>query len=246
VLTAEESTEVAEEDEDHRPLGPVVPETASLPRGVGKLQVSQALEVHRRTLWDNGDMTQTQQTKAQPKSFRRMDESTAEQWAVIGKESFENQDRVAERVLGMLRSLSEITDGFAVDQLTHCLQTATRAERAGADDEVVVASLCHDVGKAVSVPNHPRIAAEILRPYVRDDVHWMIEVHQDFQGRHYYHHFGGDPNAREQYKGHPSYELAERFADEWDQAAFDPDYDTLPLEHFEPRLRELFANPKSL
>jgi predicted HD phosphohydrolase len=244
VLTAEESTEVAEEDEDHRTVGPEVPEPAWLPGGVGKLQVSQVLEIHRRTLWDNGDMTQTQQTP--PQSFRRMDESTAEQWAVIGKDSFENQDRVAERVLAMLRSLSEITDGFAVDQLTHCLQTATRAERAGADDEVVVASLCHDVGKAVSVPNHPRIAAEILRPYVRDEVHWMIEVHQDFQGRHYYHHFGGDPNAREQYNGHPSYELAERFADEWDQAAFDPDYDTLPLEHFESRLRKVFANPKSL
>jgi predicted HD phosphohydrolase len=241
VLTAEQSTEVAQEHEDHRTLGPEVPEPAWPPGRVRKLQVSQVREVHRRTLWDNGGMTQTQ-----PKSFRRMDESTAEQWAVIGTESFKNQDRVAERVLAMLQSLSEITDGFAVDQLTHCLQTATRAERAGADDEVVIASLCHDVGKAVSVPNHPRIAAEILRPYVRDEVHWMIEVHQDFQGRHYYHHFGGDPNAREQYKGQPSYELAERFADEWDQAAFDPDYDTLPLEHFEPRLRKLFANPKSL
>jgi predicted HD phosphohydrolase len=190
-------------------------------------------------------MTQTH-AQTGTKSFRRMDESTADQWAVIGTESFKNQGRVADRVLAMLESLGDITDGFAVDQLTHCLQTATRAERAGADDEVVIASLCHDIGKAVSVPNHPRIAAEILKPYVRDDVYWMILVHQDFQGRHYYHHFGGDPNAREQYKGHPAYELAERFADEWDQAAFDPDYDTLPLEHFEPRLRELFATPKTL
>ncbi|HZQ86651.1 MAG TPA: HD domain-containing protein, partial [Acidimicrobiales bacterium] len=107
-------------------------------------------------------------------SFTRMDESTAEQWAVIGAETFKNQDRVAERVLGMLRSLDEITDGFATDQLTHCLQTATLAERAGADDEVVVAALCHDVGKAISVPNHPRIAAEILKPYVRDEVYKMI------------------------------------------------------------------------
>jgi predicted HD phosphohydrolase len=246
VLAAEESAEMAEEDEDHRALGPEVPEPARFPGRVGKLQVSQFREIHCRTLWDNGDMTQTQDPEKQTKSFRRMDESTAEQWAVIGTESFKNQGRVADRVLGMLRSLADITDGFAVDQLEHCLQTATRAERAGADDEVVIASLCHDVGKAVSVPNHPRIAAEILKPYVRDDVYWMILVHQDFQGRHYYHHFGGDPNARDQYKGHPAYELAERFADEWDQAAFDPDYDTLPLEHFEPRLRELFGNPKSL
>ena len=180
-------------------------------------------------------------------SFTRMDESTAEEWAVIGVETAQNQGRVAERVLGMLRSLAEITDGFATDPLTHCLQTATLAERAEADDEVVVAALCHDIGKAVSVPNHPRIAAEILRPYVRDEVYKMILVHQDFQGRHYYHHFGGDPDAREKHRAEltaDEFALAERFADEWDQIAFDPDYDTLPLEHFEPRVRELFGSAK--
>ncbi len=188
-------------------------------------------------------MTQTR-TGSEAPTFTRMDESTAEQWATIGVETSKNQPRVAERVLEMLRSLSEITDGFAVDQLTHCLQTATRAERAGADDEVVVAGLCHDVGKVVSVFNHPAIAAEILRPYVRPEVYWMILVHQDFQGRHYYHHFGGDPNSRDQYRDHPSFELAQQFADEWDQRAFDRDYDTLPLEHFEARVREVFAAPR--
>ena len=185
-------------------------------------------------------MTQTTQT------FTRMDESTPDQWAVIGAETMQHQGRVADRVLEMLRSLAEITDGFATDQLTHCLQTATLAERAGADDEVVIAALCHDIGKAVSVPNHPGIAAEILKPYVRDDVYWMIKAHQDFQGRHYYAHFGGDPDAREQYRGEEWFALTERFADEWDQVAFDPDYDTLPLEHFEPRLRTLFSTPKIL
>ena len=179
-------------------------------------------------------------------TFTRMDESTAEQWAVIGRETFAHQDRVAERVLAMLRSLAEITDGFAVDQLTHSLQTASRAERAGADDELVVASLCHDIGKAVSVPNHPVIGAEILKPYVRDEVYQVIRAHQDFQGRHYYRHFGGDPDARDQYEGQAWFELAARFADDWDQVAFDPGYDTLPLEHFEGRLRAVFGNPTSL
>jgi predicted HD phosphohydrolase len=181
-----------------------------------------------------------------PATFTRMDESTAEQWAVIGQQTFEHQDRVAERVLAMVRSLADITDGFAVDQLTHCLQTAALAEQAGADDELVVASLCHDIGKAVSVSNHPAIAAEILQPYVSDDVCQMIRVHQDFQGRHYYAHFGGDPDAREQYRGAPWFAIAERFADDWDQIAFDPDFDTPPLEHFEGRVREVFARPKSI
>ena len=176
-----------------------------------------------------------------------MDESTAEQWGVIGVETAKNQSRVADRVLGMLESLADITDGFATDQLTHCLQTATRAERDGADYEVVVASLCHDIGKAISVPNHPAIAAEILKPYVRTEVYDMIRVHQDFQGRHYYAHFGGDPEARMKHRDDlddETWGLSERFADDWDQTSFDPDYDTLPLEHFEPMVREVFAQAR--
>ena len=170
-----------------------------------------------------------------------MDLSTPEQWAVIGKETFEHQDRAAERALGMLRSLAEIIDGFAVDQPTHSLQTATLADQAGADEEMVFASLLHDIGKAVSVPNHPEIAAAIIRPYVRPDVYEVIRAHQDFQGRHYYQHFGGDPNARDRYEGAPWFALAAQFADDWDQIAFDPDYDTRPLEHFEPLVRQQMA-----
>jgi len=179
-------------------------------------------------------------------TFTRMDESTAEQWAVIGAETSKNQGRVADNMLDMLRSLESVTDGFATNQLIHSLQTATRAERAGADDELVFASLVHDIGKAVSVPNHPAIAAEMIRPYVRDDVYRMIKYHQDFQGRHYYAHFGADPNARDQYRGESFFELTEQFADEWDQTSFDPDYDTLPLEHFEPLVREVTARAKLL
>ena len=175
--------------------------------------------------------------------FTRMDASTREEWMNIATITTANQPRVAQSVLAMLRSLSNITDGFAVDQLTHCLQTAARAEAAGADEEIIVAALLHDVGKAISVANHPRIAAEILRPYVRDEVVWMIEVHQDFQGRHYYEHLGLDPTAREQYEGHENYELAERFADDWDQTSFDPNGPIPPLEHFEPMVLRVFAAP---
>src|SRR3954466_6028319 len=177
-------------------------------------------------------------------TFTRMDESTSDQWGQIFTESAKSQMQQGEAILGMLRSLSTKVDGFAVDQLTHCLQTATLAERAGADKEMVVASLCHDIGKVASVPNHGAIAAEILKPYVREDVYLAIKHHQDFQGRHYYHHFGGDPNARDQYEGEPWFDLAAQFADEWDQIAFDPDYDTAPLEHFEPLVRARCAKPK--
>ena len=149
--------------------------------------------------------------------------------------------RVPERMMRLLRSMDELHQGFAVSQLQHCLQTATRAERDGADDDMIVASLCHDVGKTFSNMNHPAIAAEMLRPWVHDDAYWVVMYHQDFQGRHYYGRIGMDPEMRRQHLGHPSYELAERFADVWDQTAFDPEYDTLPLEHFEPLVRQVFS-----
>jgi len=179
-------------------------------------------------------------------SFTRMDQSTAEQWAVIGAETMKNQPRVAEEVLGMLRRLEGITDGFNANQLVHSLQTATMAEQAGADTELIVASLCHDIGKLISVFNHPAIAAEMIKPYVRDDVYHVIRVHQDFQGRHYYEHFGKSPNERDQYRDEPWFSMAEQFADDWDQQAFDPDGETYPLEHFEPLVRKLTEMPRFL
>lgn len=158
----------------------------------------------------------------------------------------ESQPRVAEQIMTMLQSLSNITDGFSVDQLAHSLQTATRAERDGATEEIVLASLCHDIGKVISVLNHPRIASEILRPYVSDDIRAMIEAHQDFQGRHYYGHLGMNPDARDQYRDCSWYAIAEQFADEWDQLSFDPDYPTETLDHFQPLVSDFFTNPRSL
>jgi len=150
---------------------------------------------------------------------------------------------VADRVLALLRSMGELHQGFAVSQLDHCLQTATRAERDGADDDMIVAALCHDIGKTFSNMNHPAIAAEMLRPWVSDEAYWVVKYHQDFQGRHYYGRIGLDPEMRRRHLGHAYYESAERFADAWDQTAFDSDYPTEPLEHFEPLVRTVFARP---
>ena len=177
-------------------------------------------------------------------SFRAMKDGTREDYELLDGSERAFALGQPERVLWLLESLGELVNGFAVDQLTHVLQTAARAEADGADDELVVAALCHDVGKAISMADHPAIAAAILRPYVRPEVHWAVVVHQDFQGAHYYQHFGLDPAAREQYRDHPSFELAARFADDWDQLAFDPDYPTPPLSHFEDRVRTVFAQAR--
>ena len=177
-------------------------------------------------------------------TFTRMDSSTVDDWMAIAQESVPYQERVADRVLAMLRQLESLTAGFGVDQLVHARQTATLAQRAGAPDDLVVGALCHDMGKVISIANHPAIAAEILRPYVSEETYRIVLTHQDFQGRHYYSLLGKDPEARAQYAGEPWYAVAERFTDEWDQAAFDPGYDTLPLEHFEPLVRKVFGEVK--
>src|ERR1700722_6174707 len=175
-----------------------------------------------------------------------MDGSTREQWSEIIERTIEAQPRVARQILAMVKGLSDISDGFSVDQMQHALQTATRAERDGADEQVIVASLLHDVGKLISVPNHPKIAAEILKPYVRHEVYCMVSFHQDFQGRYYYEHLGMDPNLREQHRDEPWYDLAERFADQYDQKAFDPQYHAESLEHFEPMVVNVFAQAHSI
>lgn len=173
----------------------------------------------------------------------RMDQFTEADWRQIAAEEPDRQF-TADAVLELLRSLAPIFEGFAVDQLTHACQTATRAERAGADVEMVVAALCHDIGKAISDANHCAISAEVLRPYVSNDTYEVVRWHQDFQLRHYAHIFGGDPERRERHRDAPWFALAEQFTDEWDQTSFDPGYDTLPLEHFEPVVRRVFAQPR--
>ena len=177
--------------------------------------------------------------------FTRMDQGQVADWMAIGQAVNRRQSTMPQIVLGMLAQLEEQVDGFAVDQLQHGLQTATRAERAGASEEMIVAALCHDIGKVISNENHPAIAAEILKPYVSTETYEIIRTHQDFQGRHYYALMGRDPEERRRYEAEPWYEMATRFTDEWDQTSFDPDYDSFPLAHFEPMLHRVFARPRS-
>ena len=118
--------------------------------------------------------------------FTRMDEGKVEDWMAIGTQVSLRQSTMPATIKSMLAQLEQQVDGFAVNQLVHGLQTATRAERAGASEELIVAALCHDIGKVISVENHPAIGAEILKPYVSHETYQIIRTHQDFQGRHYY------------------------------------------------------------
>jgi predicted HD phosphohydrolase len=173
--------------------------------------------------------------------FTRMDESTREQWGFIAEETMKQQQNVPGEILGMLRRLEGLYAGFGVDQLHHVLQTATMARRANASDEIVLCALCHDMGKVISIANHGEIAASILKKVVSPEAYQVVRTHQDFQGRHYYEHFGQPSNLRDQYRAEPWFALAEQFTDEWDQAAFDPKYKVLPLAEFEPLVQQFFG-----
>lgn len=177
----------------------------------------------------------------QRQHFTRMDESDREQWSFIYEETVKVQSQVPQQIMQMLRSLGDVYVGFGVSQLHHALQTATMARRDNASDELVLAALCHDIGKAISIPNHAEIAASILRKYVSDDTYQIILTHQDFQGKHYYEYFGQPGTLREQYKDKPWYAAAETFTDAWDQAAFDPKYKVLPLSEFAPLVEQFFG-----
>jgi predicted HD phosphohydrolase len=178
---------------------------------------------------------------ASPVPFKRMDESTQEQWMHILTETVAHQENVPREIMRMLKSLERIYGGFGVSQLHHALQTATLAKRANASDEIVLAALCHDLGKAISIAGHGPISAAILQPYVSADTYHIVRTHQDFQGRHYYGHFDMPTDLREQYRNEPWFAAAQQFTDEWDQIAFDPAYDVLPLEEFEPLVKQFFG-----
>jgi predicted HD phosphohydrolase len=147
-------------------------------------------------------------------------------------------------VIAHLRLLDGDFGGFPVDRLTHSLQTATRAYRADRDDGYVACALLHDIGDTLGSYNHPDIAAAIVKPFVTDELHWMVEKHGIFQGYYFFHFLGLDRNLRDQFAGHPFYDLTAEFCTDFDQPAFDPAYPTMSLEEFTPLLQQFFSAPK--
>jgi predicted HD phosphohydrolase len=173
-----------------------------------------------------------------------MERSTAVDWATIASSFVPFAKKLPDRILAHLRLLDGDYGGFAVDRLTHSLQTATLAHQAGEDEEYVVCALLHDVGDTLGSFNHADIAAAILKPFVSEANHWMVEKHGIFQGYFFFHHIGLDRNLREQFRGHPWFERTALFCEKYDGPAFDPKLGAMPLEAFEPMLRRLFAAPR--
>ena len=151
--------------------------------------------------------------------------------------------RRAEQVLALLASLGNVCDGGEISELDHALQVASRAERSGADDDVILAALLHDIGKVFGDAGHHAVSAEVLAPHVRPDVVHVVRHHGAFTARHWGEIGDGDSDPRDDFVNEPWFELACQFVDDWDMQSFDPTYDSQPLEHFEPLVTRLITGP---
>ena len=177
-------------------------------------------------------------------NFVRMQDSTREDWQAIGGEFMHFAQGLPDRVVAHLKLLEGDYGGFPVDRYTHSLQTATRALRDGRDEEYVACALLHDIGDTLGSFNHPDIAAAILQPFVGEANHWMVQHHGIFQGHYFFHHIGLDRDLRDRFREHPHYERTAEFCELYDNPAFDPKGETLPIGEFEPMLRRLMREPR--
>lgn len=175
-------------------------------------------------------------------SFTQMKDGTKDDYLLLLELEKPHIAMTADRLLRELRNQAEETlAGYKVTRLEHALQAATRALREGADDDWIVGALLHDIGDGLAPQNHDRFAAEILRPYLREEVTWVVEHHASFQMFYYAHHYGWNQLEREKYKDSPYYQSCVDFCERWDQSSFDPAYKSEPLEVFAPIVKRVFA-----
>jgi len=176
--------------------------------------------------------------------FTAMRNATREDYRTIALRSLEFFAGLPDRILTHLSLLAGDTGGYAVDRLTHSLQTATRAQQDGRDDEYVVCALVHDIGDTLASVNHADLAATIVEPFVSEKNHWIVKHHGIFQGYYFFHHLGLDRNLRDRFRDHAWFRDCAEFCEKYDQNSFDPEFETLPLAAFEPALRRVFSAPR--
>ena len=175
--------------------------------------------------------------------FTAMVDSTQEDWRLISKNARDYQRALPERVINHLRLLRDDFGGFAVDRLEHSLQTATRAAEDGRDQEYVVCALLHDIGDTLCPAQHADVAATILKPYVSEKNHWMVDKHAIFQGYYFFHHVGLDREMRDQFRDHEYFEYTAEFCHKYDQNSFDPFFTSMTLEDFIPAVESVMKKP---
>ena len=170
-----------------------------------------------------------------------MKSGSKDDYLLLNKHEKKFVENTADRIIKFMSELTKTLEGYKINRLEHSLQTATRALKDKADDEMIVAALLHDIGDEIAPLNHSEYAAAVLKPYVSEKTHWIVEKHGEFQMYYYVHHLGGNRNQREKYKGHKYYEDTINFCENWDQKSFDPNFKSLSLKEFEPFVKKIFS-----
>jgi len=174
-------------------------------------------------------------------NFIEMKNGSKEDYLLLDKHEKKYIEGTADRLIKFMSGLSNTLEGYQITRLEHSLQTATRALNDKADEEMIVAALLHDIGDELAPLNHSEYAGTVLKPYVSEKTHWIIEKHGEFQMYYYVHHLGGNRNQRDKYKGHKYYKDTIDFCEDWDQKSFDPNFKSLSLKEFEPLLKKIFS-----
>ena len=180
-------------------------------------------------------------------NFTQMKNGTKDEYLLLDKYEQDYIKGTADRILKFMKGLTQTLEGYKITRLEHSLQTATRAYNDNAEEEMVVAALLHDIGDELAPLNHSEYAATILKPYVSEKTHWIIQKHGEFQMYYYAHHLGKNKNQRDKYKDHKYYKDAVKFCEKWDQTSFDPNFKSMTLKDFAPMVKKVFSRkPYSL
>ena len=174
-------------------------------------------------------------------SFTEMKKGSKEDYLFLDKYEKDFASKTAERIIKFMSNLTDTLEGYQISRLEHSLQSATRAYNNNENEEMVVAALLHDIGDELAPMNHSEYAATILKPYVSEKTHWIIEKHGEFQMYYYAHHLGANRFKREKYKYHKYYQATVDFCEKYDQCSFDPNYKSMSLKDFEPMIRKVFS-----
>jgi len=174
-------------------------------------------------------------------NFIQMKDGSKEDYLLLDKYEQEYIKGTADRILKFMSGLNTTLEGYKITRLEHSLQAATRALKDNASEEMIVATLLHDIGDELAPLNHSEYSASVLKPYVSEKTHWIIEKHGEFQMYYYAHHLGGNKNHRDKYKDHKYYKDTLNFCENWDQSSFDPNYKSLTLKDFEPYVKNIFS-----
>ncbi len=174
-----------------------------------------------------------------------LDDFRAEDWAILNRqrEPYMAEEQARQALRALTESKDDATFGYRINNYLHCLQSATMAMRDGCDEETVVVALFHDLGFITCPDTHGEFAAAFLGAYISEANRWMLQRHAIFQQVHVEGYPGLDRDARERWRGHPHFEWTAEFVAKYDQNAIQPDYDTAPIEVFEPMVRRFFARP---